>query len=85
MRWRRGWQTRRSGCRRDRRGAGQAGGAARRAHSGAVGRGAREQGRGAEVGQAGLSGWAESEARGPFKENDLFQILFSPKFIQMNF
>ena len=34
----------------------------------ANGRGAREQERGAEVGRAGLCGWAESEARGPFKE-----------------
>ena len=30
--------------------------------------GAREQERGAEVGRAGLCGWAESEARGLFKE-----------------
>ena len=34
----------------------------------ANGRSVREQERGAEVGRAGLSGWAESEARGPFKE-----------------
>ena len=33
-----------------------------------VGRGTREQERGAEVGRAGLCGWAKSEARGPFKE-----------------
>ena len=31
------------------------------------GRGAWEQERGAEVVRAGLCGWAESEARGPFK------------------
>ena len=34
----------------------------------ANGRGAREQDRGVEVGRAGLCGWAESEARGPFME-----------------
>ena len=34
----------------------------------ANGRGTREQEHGAEVGRAGLCSWAESEARGPFKE-----------------
>ena len=34
----------------------------------ANGRDAWEQERGAEVGRAGLCGWAKSEARGPFKE-----------------
>ena len=52
----------------------------------ADGRGAREQGTGAEAGRAGLSGWAESEAQGPFKEkcsfSNYFQFLFhSNKFL----
>jgi len=41
---------------------------ARSGECAANGRGAREQERGAEVGRAGLCGWAKSEARGPFKE-----------------
>ena len=72
MRWRRGRQTWRGGCKRDRRGAGATG-----VHAGSdgdgvrtrgrralppVGRGTRERERGAEAGQAGSVSWAEREA-----------------------
>ena len=40
---------------------------------------AREQERGTEVGRAGLCGWAESEARGPFKvKNEIFKLFSIP-------
>jgi len=72
MRWRRGRQTRRGGCRRDRRGAGATGVHAVSDDDGVrtrgrralrlVGRGARERTAGAEAGRAGLCCWAEKEA-----------------------
>jgi len=72
MRWRRGRQTWRGGCRCDRRGAG-----ATAVHAGSdgdgvqtrgrralrpVGRDTRERERGVEAGQAGSVSWAEREA-----------------------
>jgi len=71
MRWRRGRQTRRGGCRRDRRGAGATGVHAVSDDDGVrtrgrqalrpVGHGAREWTAGAEAGRAGLCCWAEKE------------------------
>jgi len=72
MRWRRGRQTRRGGCRRDRRGAGATGvhavsdddGVRTRGHRALrpVGRGARERTAGAEASRAGSASWAERAA-----------------------
>ena len=72
MRWRRGRQTRRGGCRRDRRGTGATGVHAMSDDDGVrtrgrralrlVRRGARERTAGAEAGRAGLCCWAEKEA-----------------------
>ena len=72
MRWRRGRQTRRGGCRRDRRGAGATGVHAVSDDDGArthgrralrpVGRDARERTASAEAGRADVASWAEREA-----------------------
>ena len=87
MRWRRGWQTRRSGCTRDRRGAGQAGGAARRARRrmvamrrarSGVGQ-ARRTGAGARCGgrPGRLADWAGKRGVRPTKEEKACFKLFS--------
>ena len=72
MRWRRGRQTWRGGCRHDRRGAGATGVHAVSDDDGVrtrgrralrpVGRNARERMAGAEAGRAGSASWAEREA-----------------------